>query len=333
MKAAAVFALRVLVLTLVLIIVFMIAINVAGMAQAPLPSPQAASTPAAQAQQAASLLRPLLAYAFLVSLVTAWIIQNSRWRGPKLIAALVFTFYGLMTFISQIETIVYLRAKMPQGLIKNLFVMGAVVALLFVPLAVLIMGKIRGPEQPHAERVTLKNQAARFGILAIVYVVLYYLFGYYVAWQNPELRLYYSGTTELKSLYQGMRSNVIGTPWMLPFQFGRGLLWPLFAYPVVRMLNTRRIETAGIIAALFGVGSFVLFIPNPLMPASVAHSHFWETLCSDLLLGAIVGWVLAADARPTAPGQTQAMSAGNRYEAGDPNSWVEKLSSFGDGRK
>src|SRR6202162_2357373 len=63
MKAAAVFALRVLALTLVLIIVFMIAINVAGMAQASLPSAQAASPPADQARQAASLLRPLLAYA------------------------------------------------------------------------------------------------------------------------------------------------------------------------------------------------------------------------------------------------------------------------------
>jgi hypothetical protein len=102
---------------------------------------------------------------------------------------------------------------------------------------------------------------------------------------------------------------------MLPFQFGRGLLWALFAYPVVRMLNTmlnaRRIETAGIIAALFGVWSFALLMPNPLMPASVAHSHFWETLWCDLLLGAIVGWVLAGDTRPIAPGPPQAMSAGS----------------------
>ena len=309
MKAAAVFALRVLVLIPLLIIVFTIAINVAGMAQVPLPSSQAASTPTAQAQQAASLLRPLLAYTFLVSLVTAWIIQSSRWRGLKLIAALVFTFYGLMTLISQIESVAYLRAKMPPGLIKNLFVLGAVVAVLFVPLAVLIMGKIRGPEQPHAERVlTLKSQAAHFGILAVLYVVLYYLFGYYVAWQNPEVRLYYSGTTELKSLYETMCSTVTGTPWMLAFQFGRGLLWALFAYPVVRMLNTTRIATAGIIAALFGVWSFALLMPNPLMPASVADSHFWETLWCDLLLGAIVGWVLAGDARPIARGQTQAMS-------------------------
>ncbi len=127
MKTATVFALRALVLTLVLIIVFMIAVSVSGVAQAPLPSAEAAPTPAAQAQQAASLLGPLLAYTFLVSLVTAWIIQSSRWRGLKLIAALAFTFYGLMTFIIQIESIVYLRAKMPPGLIKDLFVMGAVV--------------------------------------------------------------------------------------------------------------------------------------------------------------------------------------------------------------
>src|SRR5260370_12322095 len=127
------------------------------------------------------------------------------------------------------------------GWIKSRFGMGALVAVLFVPVAVLIMGKIRGRGQPHAARaLTLNSQAARFGILAIVYVVLYYLFGYYVAWQNPELRLYYSGTTELKSLYQTMRSTVTGTPWMLAFQFGRGLLWALFAYPVVRKFNTSR---------------------------------------------------------------------------------------------
>src|SRR5260370_15784374 len=98
---------------------------------------------------------------------------------------------------------------------------------------------------------------------------------------------------------------------MLPFQCGGALLWALFAYPAVKMLNTGRIETASIIAALFGVWSFALLMPNPLMPASVAHSHFWETLWSDLLLGAIVGWVLAAHTSPPARGQTPAMSAGS----------------------
>jgi hypothetical protein len=38
-------------------------------------------------------------------------------------------------------------------------------------------------------------------------------------------------------------------------------------------------------------------MPNPLMPASVARSHFWETLWCDLLLGGLVGWVLHATPR------------------------------------
>jgi len=298
MKAAAVFGLRVFVLTLALIIVFVIATNVAGMNRSPAGTQLTAPNRAAEAQQAAAMLPPLLVYTFLISLVMAWIIQRSRWRGWKLIAALIFTFYGLMTLTSQIETIVYLRAKMPSGLIQQLFLMGAVVAILFVPIAVLIMGKIRGQEEsPQLERAFRPaGQWARLAALAVVYAVLYYVFGRYVAWQNPEVRLYYSGSAELASFFEQMRSTVVTTPWMLPLQFVRGLLWVLSAYPVARMLKTTRSETACTIATLFGVWSFALLMPNPLMPSSVARSHFWETLWCDLLLGAIVGWVLSGAA-------------------------------------
>jgi hypothetical protein len=294
MRAAAVFGLRVFVLTLALIIVFVIATNVAHMNRSPAGTQLTAPNRAAEAQQAAAMLPPLLVYTFLISLVMAWIIQRSRWRGWKLIAALIFTFYGLMTLTSQIETVVYLRAKMPSGLIQQLFLMGAVVAILFVPIAVLIMGKIRGQEEsPQLERAFRPaGQWARLAALAVVYAVLYYVFGRYVAWQNPEVRLYYSGSAELASFFEQMRSTVVTTPWMLPLQFVRGLLWVLSAYPVARMLKTTRSETACTIATLFGVWSFALLMPNPLMPSSVARSHFWETLWCDLLLGAIVGWVL-----------------------------------------
>jgi hypothetical protein len=307
MKAAAVFGLRVFILTLALIIIFVIATNVAGMNRSREGTQLTVPNRAAEAQQAAAMLPPLLVYTFLISLVMAWIIQRSRWRGWKLIAALIFTFYGLMTLTSQIETIVYLRARMPSGLIQQLFRMGAVVAILFVPIAVLIMGKIRGQEEsPRLERAFRPaGQWARLAALAVVYVVLYYVFGFYVAWQNPEVRLYYSGSAELASFFEQMRSTVVTTPWMLPLQFVRGLLWVLSAYPVARMLKTTRSETACTIATLFGVWSFALLMPNPLMPSSVAHSHFWETLWCDLLLGAIVGWVLPGAANMQATQELQ----------------------------
>ena len=104
-------------------------------------------------------------------------------------------------------------------------------------------------------------------------MVLYYLFGYYVAWQNPDVRTFYAGSTGAEESLQQMCSIAAATPWMLPLQFGRGLLWALFAYPVVRMLKTSRLETACTISALFGVWSFVLLLPNPLMSPSVTRSH------------------------------------------------------------
>jgi hypothetical protein len=312
MKTASIFALKVVVLTFVLIIVLMIAINISGTGHNSAAAKLTTSAPAEQAQQAqqaAAMLPALLAYTFLISLVMAWIIQNARWRGLKLILSLTVTFYGLMTFITQMETLAYLRGKMPLSLIKQLFISGAVVAVLFVPVAVLVLGRMRGPEESAAidHHLTARSKAARFAGLAVIYMVLYYLFGYYVAWQNPDVRTFYAGSTELKSLFEQMRSITTATPWMLPLQFGRGLLWALFAYPVVRMLKTSRLETACTISALFGVWSFVLLLPNPLMPTSVTRSHFWETLWCDLILGAIVGWVLAAR-RPAAE-STQATLA------------------------
>jgi hypothetical protein len=59
-----------------------------------------------------------------------------------------------------------------------------------------------------------------------------------------------------------------------------------------RMLRTSRGELA-LAAALFSAcWTTVLLLPNPLMPTSVARSHFWETLGFNLVYGALAGWLL-----------------------------------------
>ena len=40
----------------------------------------------------------------------------------------------------------------------------------------------------------------------------------------------------------------------------------------------------------------VLLLPNPMIPASVARSHFWETLGFSLVFGALAGWLLCRTA-------------------------------------
>ena len=57
--------------------------------------------------QTSKVLMALLAVCFLDTLILAYIILRSRWAGWRLIATVFFVFYGVMTFIAQIESAVF----------------------------------------------------------------------------------------------------------------------------------------------------------------------------------------------------------------------------------
>src|SRR5258708_4955038 len=134
MKSATLFAFRVVLLTIAFFAAFVIAASLTGMTQ----SAPSAAIAHGQAQQAADSLRPLLLYSLLVAAVFAWILTRSTWRGAKLIAAIAFTLYGLQTVISQIETLPFLRHKIPMLLLRKLFLLRLGETLLFAPASVVI---------------------------------------------------------------------------------------------------------------------------------------------------------------------------------------------------
>jgi len=59
------------------------------------------------------------------------------------------------------------------------------------------------------------------------------------------------------------------------------------------MLRAGRFEKTVAVALFLSCWTTVLLVPNPLMPMSVARSHFWETLAFNLSFGAILGWLLS----------------------------------------
>ena len=65
----------------------------------------------------------LLAVCFLNTIVLTHIIVRSRWAGWRLIATVFFVFYGVMTFMSQIESAVFIT-HLPSGVLPRLFLMG-----------------------------------------------------------------------------------------------------------------------------------------------------------------------------------------------------------------
>ena len=225
----------------------------------------------------------------------SYLILRSRWHGWMLAGAVFVSMYGISTVASQLDSVALLSNKLPPGMIRAIFVQGAIAAALFAPLAVLTLGKwraasVRAPILPAVPQ-KLASILARVAILVAGFVFLYMFFGYYVAWRNPELRHFYGGP-ELATFWVSLRYNWTSARWIYGLAALRALIYIACLYPLVRMLHTSRWESA-LAAALFSAcWTSVLLLPNPLMPASVARSHFWETLGFSLVFGALAGWLL-----------------------------------------
>jgi hypothetical protein len=180
-------------------------------------------------------------------------------------------------------------------MIRALFFQGAIAAAFFAPLAVLALGKWRAasPRAPLPPAATPKpvSIVLRLAILVAAFVFLYMFFGYYVAWRNPELQRYYAGP-QLPTFWASLRHNWTSSPWIYHLAAFRALIYIGCLYPIDRMLYTSRRESASAAALFSACWTTVLLLPNPLMPASVARSHFWETLGFSLVFGALAGWLL-----------------------------------------
>jgi hypothetical protein len=236
----------------------------------------------------------LIVVCFLESAMIANLILRSRWTGWRLVAAVFFVFYGVTTFMPQIESAVFLT-RLPAGTIPRLFLMGALISAPFSLLAVPILGKARGGS-PFAEGAGRLQMPAnewtwKLAVIAIAYVVLYFTFGYFVAWRNPALREYYGGVDN--GFVSQMGSVLRDTPWLAPFQILRALCWVAIAVPVVKMLKGGWIESALTVALLFSVlMNAQLLLPNPYMPDTVRMSHLVETASSNFIFGMLTGWLL-----------------------------------------
>jgi len=276
-------------LTLILLFCFILAALISGISDPPADS-------LSSQDNNGSIMLTLLISSFIEVLIISYIILRSRWTGWKLIGAVFLSFYGSMTVIAQIESIIYLPEKLPHTLILKLFFMGLIMTTIFVPIAVLMLGKMKEtfPDEKDNFRLVMPKSEwiLKLFILTLIYLFLYYSFGYYIAWKNPVVRTYYGGTDPgnfIAQLYFIWKS----TPWMFPLQAIRALLWIILVLPLIRMLKGNSWELSFVMAIFFSVWSLQLLIPNPYMPAEVASAHLIETLFSNFIFGWILGWLMS----------------------------------------
>jgi len=240
-------------------------------------------------------LMALLAVCFLDTLVLANIILRSRWAGWRLIVTVFFVFYGVMTFMSQIESVIF--HILPSGVLPRLFLMGVLVAAPFSLLAVPILGKGKAEpatiNEPNSRLIMpAKEWAWKLAVIAIAYMILYSTFGYFIAWKNPAVQAYYGGIDE-GNFFAHMKVVFTTAPWLEPFQALRGLLWAVLALPVIRMMKGRWQETAFAVGLVFAVlMNSQLLLPTPLMPEAVRMTHLLETASYNFIFGCLIAWLL-----------------------------------------
>ena len=73
---------------------------------------------------------------------------------------------------------------------------------------------------------------------ALVYPLIYETFGYYIAWQNEHLRLFYSHSTELKSFFTQLSGFFCDGIYF--FQVLRGIIWVVISIPVVLLVRQNK---------------------------------------------------------------------------------------------
>ncbi len=303
MKAAVLIILR--------IIVLAIALTVLVALSAPLSSPpdfMRRLTPEQTAQGALAL--PISS--LIVVVVLSYLVSRSRWHGWRLAGALAALYYGLYTFLGQIELLVFpaVASQLPEGMVKGQLLGGLIAAVPISLLTVWLLGKARVDPAVSAEKAgatPVSEWAWKFAAGAILYVIVYFTFGYWVAWRTPGLPEFYGGT-DAGFLAQVAR-QLRDVPWLFVLQFFRGLIWTSLGYLVVRMHRGRAWEVIVATGLTFTVLMNVsLLFPNFLMPPFVARAHAIELVSSDLIYGMLQAALLlwkpvrtkqpAADAGP-----------------------------------
>jgi hypothetical protein len=292
---------RVLSLAAALFVALGIGAGVAGVAEAGPPPGGVAPPPA----PAAAALGATLLFCMLVAAVFAWLTLRSRLSGWGLMAAVFLAYFGLGTFLFQIESVVFLPKHLPPGFVGRLFVMGGLTGLLFAPAAAFLLGRRkRAAAAPGSFQELPLDTAARppaggsraFALriagLALVYVALYFLAGYFIAFRNPELVAYYDDAAA-PSFLDALLRLWTTRPWLFAFQALRGALFVAFVLPFLLSFRGSRLELSLIIGCAYAVWAFLLLTPNPYMPESVRISHFFEVMPSNFAFGVVVGAALS----------------------------------------
>ena len=240
---------------------------------------------------------PIVLLFFLIS--SAWtcftiyfVIKNTEYSGKYLFLNLLFVLFFVQYFMTQIETLFFGYAF---TVLTKLDIILLMLVGLFPLLGViaLLVKFFQNKNVIHEKgKINIKGILIKLGIIGIIYFCIYMIFGYFVAWQFEELRLFYTGSSVKLSFFGQMANNLKTNPVIIPFQIIRGILFGIAIIPIKLMINKNKKVFIISVCLIYLCTAIVLIIPNALFPDKVRIAHLIEMSSSMLLFGIIVGEIL-----------------------------------------
>ena len=230
-----------------------------------------------------------------------FIIRHTHISGKKLFLNLLFVMFFVQCFMTQIETLFFTSAFPVLTKTDVILIMAA--GLIPLLAAIPLLMKFFQHKGDTGESVVIQKQALKpksiifkLGIIGIIYLFVYMIFGYFVAWQFEELRIFYSGSAEKVGFFGQMINNFKANPVIFPFQIIRGILFAVFIIPLVNMVNKNKLIFVISVCLVYLCTAIVLIIPNALFPDMVRYGHLFEMTSSMLVFGIIVGNIMSPKA-------------------------------------
>jgi len=230
----------------------------------------------------------LLIVSAFVCFTIYFIIRHSRLHGQKLFLNLVFVLFFVHLFMAQIETLYFGYAFPALTTLDVVLIMvaGLIPLLVTVPLMI----KFFQNKDVTTERMEMNIQSLliKLGVLGIIYTCNYMIFGYFVAWQFEELRIFYSGSSEKLNFWTHLSNNDLQ---LYFFQILRGILFGAFVIPLKNMIRTKMAFITSVCLVYLYL-AIVLILPVAFFPDRVRLGHLLEMTSSMLLFGIIAGNIL-----------------------------------------
>lgn len=193
--------------------------------------------------------------------------------------------------MTQIETWYFREAmaNLDYHELINLFIRPLLTACLFVPIAVGVIGKWKSLK-PEKKDIHTPWPWKSISLLALGYVLIYFVFGYFVAWQFEAIRVFYTGSAVKVDFFESLMNTATTDPGLYMFQILRGALYALLGTFLSHHLGGSKAEKLIFTTLLYALlPSILLIIDNPFMPAEVRLAHFIELTSSNGLFGLLIG--------------------------------------------